>query len=94
MFVTISRLIVLGMRNVSDKSCTENQNTRFLFNNIFFFENRDVYEIMWKNTVEFDRSQIIWCMLTTCWIPKATNTHSEYVIIIASSLQPWLHERA
>jgi hypothetical protein len=34
------------MRNVSDKLCTENQNT-FIFN-IFFFENRAVYEIMWK----------------------------------------------
>ena len=24
--------------------------------------------------------------------PKATNTHSEYVIVIASPLQKWLHE--
>ena len=30
-------------------------------------------------------------MLFACWIPKATNTHSEYVIF---SLQRWLHERA
>jgi len=30
----------------------------------------------------------------SCWIPKATNTHSEYVIFIAISLQPWLHEGA
>jgi len=27
-------------------------------------------------------------------MPKATNTHSEYVILIAFSLQQWLHERA
>jgi hypothetical protein len=27
-------------------------------------------------------------------IPKATNTHSEYVIPIASPLQQWLHERS
>ena len=26
------------------------------------------------------------------WIPKATDTHSEYVILIAFPLQ-WLHER-
>jgi len=26
-------------------------------------------------------------------IPKATNTHSEYVILTALSLQKWLHER-
>jgi len=28
------------------------------------------------------------------WIPKSTNTHSEYVIIIAFPLQQWLQERA
>ena len=27
------------------------------------------------------------------WIPKVTNTHSEYVIFTASPLQQWLHER-
>jgi hypothetical protein len=31
----ISRSIVLMMRNVSDKSCRENQNTHFMFNNFF-----------------------------------------------------------
>ena len=35
------------MRNVSDNSCRENQNTHFVFSN-FFFEKRTVYEIMWK----------------------------------------------
>jgi len=29
-----------------------------------------------------------------CWIPKAKNTHSEYVILSAFPLQQWLHERA
>jgi len=28
------------------------------------------------------------------WIPKATNTHSEHVIVNAFPLQQWLHERA
>ena len=28
-----------------------------------------------------------------CWIPKATNTHSEYVILIAFLRQQGLHER-
>jgi len=27
------------------------------------------------------------------WITKATNTHSEYVILIAFLQQHWLHER-
>jgi len=29
-----------------------------------------------------------------CWIPKATDTQSEYVIIIAFPCNQWLHERA
>ena len=28
----------------------------------------------------------------SCWVPKATNTHSEYVIVIALPLQQWLEE--
>jgi hypothetical protein len=82
------------MRNVSDKSCRENQNT-FCVQQLFFFENRAVYEIMWKNTVERGRQQMaIWRMRVAWWIIKATNTHSEYVILIAFRLQQWLHERA
>jgi hypothetical protein len=50
---------------------------------------------MWKNMEERDRVQMaIWCMGTACWIPKATDTHSEYVILIASPPQEWLHEHA
>jgi len=53
----------------------------------FFFENRVVYEIMWKNIVERGRPQItIRRMHFACWITKATNTHSEYVILIAFPL--------
>ena len=29
-----------------------------------------------------------------CWIPKATNTHSKYIILISSALQQWLREGA
>jgi hypothetical protein len=43
------------MRNVSSKSGRENQNTGYLFFNIFM-ENRDVCEIMWKNMVEPNRT--------------------------------------
>ena len=55
------------------------------FNN-FLFENRAVYEIMWKKKiVQRDRR-----MRFVCWIHKATNTHSEYVTVITFSLQQWL----
>jgi hypothetical protein len=34
----------------------------------------------------------IWDMCIACWIPKATNTHSEYLLRIAIPQQRWLHE--
>jgi hypothetical protein len=34
-FLVISRPIVLRMKNVSDKSCRQNRNTYFMFNNFF-----------------------------------------------------------
>jgi hypothetical protein len=50
---------------------------------------------MWKNNAQPDRSQMtIWRMRIACWVTTATNTHSEYVIIIVFPLQQWLHERA
>ena len=83
------------MRNVSDKSCRENQNTLFVLNNFPPPENRAVYEIMWENIVEPDGPQMtIWRLRIACWITEATNTHSEYVILTAFPLQQWLHERA
>jgi len=36
----------------------------------------------------------IWRMRMACWIPKATNTHSQYITLIPFPLQYWLHERA
>ena len=41
------RLIVLIITNISDKICTENQNTHLMFSNFFFSENPAFYE-MWK----------------------------------------------
>jgi hypothetical protein len=47
------------MKNVSHKSCRENQNTHFMLKNVFFLlENLADYEIMWENTVLPDRPRI------------------------------------
>jgi hypothetical protein len=74
--VTGSRCILLRMRNVSDKGCRENENTFY----VRFSENLAFYE-MWKNVLEPGRPQMtIWRMRIACYIPKAKNTHSEYVI--------------
>jgi len=65
----------------------------FIFRNVSFFENRAVYDKMWKNMLEPDSPQMaIRRMRIPCWIPKATNTHSEYLILIAFPLQQWLKE--
>jgi len=53
------------------------------------------YQIMWKNVVEPERPQMtIWRIRMACWIPKATNTHSEYLILIVLPLQQLLYELA
>ena len=50
---------------------------------------------MWKNMLESDKSQMtIWRKRTACWITKATNTLSEYVILFAFPLQQRLREPA
>jgi hypothetical protein len=45
------RSVLFRMRNVCGKY-TENRNIQFMLNNFFFFENRAVYEIKLKNTVQ------------------------------------------
>ena len=89
-----SLLLLRRMRNVSDKSCGGNQKTHFVFNNFFFFfENRVVYEIMWKNIVESERPHVtIWPVRISRWVPKATNKRAEYVILVFP-LQQLLQER-
>jgi hypothetical protein len=36
----------------------------------------------------------MWGLRIGCWVPKATDTHSECVILIVFPLQQWLQERA
>jgi hypothetical protein len=68
--------------------------THFSCSLTFFFENRTVYEIMWKNMVEPDRPQMtIRRMRFACLITEAIDTHSEYVILIAFRRQQCLRER-
>ena len=68
--------------------------THILCSITFFFPIR-----LWDNVVTFSRvglatgGSIIRLMRISYWIPKATNTHSEYVILITFPLQQWLHRR-
>jgi hypothetical protein len=85
-FFIVSRSVLLIMRYVSEKCYRENRNTHFMFNK-FFYENRTVCEIMWKNIVKLDRSQMaIWRMRNGCWIRKAIYTHSEYCFSTATTV--------
>jgi hypothetical protein len=66
-----------------DKICREIE-TKIL-SLISFLHNRAVYETEWKNIVELDRPQTtLWRIRITCWIPKAKDTQSEYVIYYLS----------
>jgi hypothetical protein len=68
-----------------------------LFFNTIFSGNRAVYEKMWGKcgTAELSADDsIIWRMRSSLWITKATDSHSEYVILISFPRQQWLPERA
>jgi hypothetical protein len=68
-----------------------------MFSNVFFFENSAVYEMMLEKCGRVRQATddyIIPRMRFACWITKATDTHSEYVIVIALSRQKWFSERA
>jgi hypothetical protein len=89
-FVIITRSILLSMRYVSDKRCSENWNTFYvkkLFSNILRLRLCGKYRRAGKVQMT------IWHVRIACWIPKATNTHSECVILVASRLQQWLYKR-
>jgi len=92
-FMTVCHWILLRMRNASGKSC-ENQITHFI--NFFFWKS-----FCFQNNVEkygtaeqATDNNIIWHMHFACWITDATDTHSEYVILTAFTLQQWLYKRA
>ena len=89
----ISRSDLLRIGNVSNK-IVEKIKTHIL-RSVTFFENPAVYEIMRKNVVQSDTSQTkIWRRRIACWIPKATKTLSECVILNTIPLQQCLHWRA
>jgi hypothetical protein len=81
------------MRNVSDKSCRENQNTHFMFSTFFLkIVPFMIYCAKYGTAGQATDVNIIWGMCFACWITNATDTHSEYVILIAFPWQQWFHE--
>jgi len=92
--VAVSRFLAGRAKDLPASHRRENKN-KVLYNNFFFFEDRAFNKIMWKNVVEPGRPQMkIWRMHAACWIPRATNTHSDYVTLTAFPLQQSLKQLA
>jgi len=66
-----------------------------ILRSVTFYQNSCLLKNNVENTVERGTPQMtVWRMRISCWIPYATNTYSQYVILIAFPLQKWLHEHA
>jgi hypothetical protein len=90
--VIVCRSVLLRIRNVSDKSCRENQNTTFVISNFFF--KPCLLEDSVEKFVESDRPPMtIWRTRIACWIRKSTHTLWECIILMAFPLLQWFHER-
>jgi hypothetical protein len=84
------------MRNVSDRSCRENQNTHIVFSNFFSRKSCRLLDNGEKcgTARQATDDNIIRFMPIACWKTKVRDTDSEYVILIAFSWQQWLRELA
>jgi len=89
----IYRSFLLRMRNVSEKSCTENQNTHFVFS-IFLSKMYHLWDNVESPGITRQTTDVIRRMRIASCITKATNTQSEYVIFVPFPLQQCLHECA
>ena len=67
--------------------------TYFMFNNLFFRKSFRLWDNVEKYSTTSSPQMTVGYMHIACWITKASNTHSEYVILIAFPLQHWLQER-
>ena len=88
----ISRSVLRRMRNILDKNCRE----KHILCSVTFFPPK--ITPFWDNVEKYCRARsvtdnVIQRMRIACWIPKAANTHSTYVILTAFPLQQCLQER-
>jgi hypothetical protein len=85
--------IFLRLRDISSRNTPHpgDPSGGVIYLQIVLSPNEAVYEIIRKNIVEPGRPQMtIERMRIACRIPKATNTHSEYVMFTAIPQQKWL----
>ena len=88
--------LLLRIKNISNRSYRGNQNTHFMSNcNPPPQKKLCPLGDKVKNIIRLDRPQMaIWQILVACCLTMATNTHSEYVILIGFPQQQQLHEHA
>jgi hypothetical protein len=99
MLMITFRSVLLRIGNVSDKSCGEKCLLLLLLRSMTFFPPPKIVplcDILEKccRVGQATDENIIRRMRIAYWIPKATNTHSQCVILIAFPLQQWFCERA
>jgi len=91
-FMRISRWIILRMTSVSDKRCREMSwvlcSLKFFFSKIVQSVRKyGNYGTSRQVTDDYKTER----MRFACWMTKATDTHSEYIIIVVAR-QQWLRE--
>ena len=92
-FMVICRTVLLGKKNFSKMFVEKTKTHTWCSKTLFFSKIMPFMIYFGKNTVQSDRSQMtIWRMRFSSWIPKATDTHSEYIIRIAFLLPQWLKQ--
>ena len=83
-FLTISRYILLRMRNFSDKTCRENHNPHFMFSNFFFSKivpfMRQCGKIMYSR--KGHRWQYDKCTLHAGYLRLQTHTQNIYYSLL------------
>ena len=88
-------LNLLRMRNVSDRSCRENQNTHFCW---ITFSRKSCR--LWDNVyncstvVQATDDNIVWRVRFAWWLAKATDSHTAYAILTAFPRRKLLGEQA
>jgi len=93
--MTIFHWIILRIRNISDNSQRQIQNTYFVFHKCF-----PKIVTFWgivENMVQPDGPQMInvtWRMRNECCGTKATDTHSEHITLTVFYGKKWTRERA
>ena len=75
-YLNTSRSVLLRSENIANKCCREIRSTHFVFSNFLRKSCR-----LWDNVIRYCRARqdTWWRMRISCWIPKATNTHTEVV---------------